>query len=73
MVKTLLVRLPIWPPRPYMVITFKALFLQNQLADGLETLYVLWVLQFYHDCSNNYLGLTLIYFKAKSNMENART
>ena len=38
---------PRWPPCPYMVETFKNLLLQNQLTDGLGTLYVAlgtWVL-----------------------------
>ena len=45
-----------------MVKTFKNLQLQNLLTDGLETNMKHLVLEYYKDCSNDDLVLTLTYF-----------
>ena len=34
---------------------------------------VAWVLEYYEDCSNDVLELTLTFFMSRSNMENANT
>ena len=51
-----------------MVKTLKNLLLQNQKADDLETWYAAWVLDYYQIYSNDDLGLTLTYFRARSNL-----
>ena len=56
---------PRWPPCPYMIKTFKNLLLWNQKANGLGPWYVALGFWAHQNCSNDDLGLTLIYFMAR--------
>ena len=69
--KMSVVTLPKWPSCPYMVKTFKNLLLQHQLTSDLVTCYVALGFQYYQDCSNDDLWLTLTVLQHVQRWENA--
>ena len=59
---------PSWPPRSYMIKTFKNLLIQNQRANDLVAWYVALKPWAHHIYSNDDPRLTFTYFTARSNL-----